>query len=90
LITSGRKKLNFMGVMKMNYQELGPSSKTALVQLLYLEETSKLRVLSKPEQVDKVSIQASVAPLKTTIIPELERKEVLDRVIQNARTTKRK
>lgn len=74
----------------MHFSELGPSSKTALVQLLYLEETSKLRVLSKPEQIDKVSIQASVAPLKTAIVPELERKEVLARVIQNARTSRRK
>lgn len=74
----------------MSYYDLGVSLKSALINLLYLEETSKIRVLSKPEQVDKVSIQASVAPLKTTIVPDLERKEVLARVIQNTRASRRK
>jgi len=78
-----------MGATKKSYHKLGQSTKSALIQLLYLEETAKLRVLSKPEQVDKVSIQASVAPLKTVIVPELERREVTQRVISNARTRRK-
>lgn len=63
----------------MSYEHLGPSTKSALIELLFLEELSKLTKLPKPYAIDKVSIQASVAPLKTEIVPNKERMIVMSR-----------
>ena len=74
----------------MNYHTLGNSTKSAIIELFFLEQLSILTKLPKSYAVDKVSIQASVAPLKTTIIPELEKRAVHERVLRAAREMKKK
>jgi len=74
----------------LNYCNLGESTKTALIELFFLEQLSILTKLPKSYAIDKISIQASVAPLKTTIIPEIEKRAVQDRVLRTAREMKKK
>jgi hypothetical protein len=59
-----------------------PSIRSALLYLYYLQNKKKL---SKPESVDIVSIQASVAPLKTAMLSEYDKAEVLKRLNNEAR-----
>lgn len=73
-----------------SYESLNQVEKSALIELYFLERLSILVKLPKSYQVDKVSIQASVAPLKTLILPELEKKIVDERVLKTVREMKRK
>lgn len=74
----------------MNYEQLGPSTKSALIELLFLEELSKLTKLPKSYAIDKVSIQASVATLKTEIVPNKERMIVMSRAKNTAMEMRKK
>ena len=74
----------------MSYEHLVPSTKSALIELLFLEELSKLTKLPKSYAIDKVSIQASVAPLKTEIVPSKERMIVMSRAKNTAMEMRKK
>ena len=73
-----------------SYQDLSTTEKSALIELYFLEQLSILRKLPKPFEIDKKSIQASICPLKTNILPELEKKLVNERVLKTHREMKAK
>lgn len=64
----------------MKYDDLWPSSKSALIELYFLECLDKKKKLPKNRRIDKVSITSSVSPLKTDILPQEVKKQVEQRV----------
>lgn len=64
----------------MKYDDLWPSSKSALIELYFLECLDKKKKLPKNRRIDKVSIVSSVSPLKTDILPAEVKKQVEQRV----------
>lgn len=64
----------------MKYEELGQSTKTALIELYFLECLDAKKKLPKNRKIDRVSITSSVAPIKTNILPSEIKLEVEKRV----------
>lgn len=64
----------------MKYDDLCPSSKSALIELYFLECLDKKKKLPKNRRIDKVSIASSIGPLKTDALPCDVKKQVEQRV----------
>lgn len=60
----------------MNYEELGQSTKTALIELYYLECLESKKKLPKNRMIDKNSISASISPIKTNVLPSEIKAEI--------------
>ena len=66
--------------MENKFSLMGPSLKTALIELYYLECLDKKKKLPKNRVIDKVSISSSVAPNKTDVLPSEVRAKIEERV----------
>ena len=66
--------------MDADFFKMGPSLKSGLIELYFLECLDKKKKLPKNRVIDKVSISSSVAPFKTSCLPKEIREKAEERV----------
>lgn len=70
----------------MNYHELSTCDKSSLLQLFYIEQLEILTKLDDfyKKQMTGIKVMLPLG-IKTNIIPELEKKEIQNRVLNEVR-----